>query len=86
MFITEPAVRNAVMLIQIEGRRLALLASLRPLLDIWLVGWLVGWYGNVHGSPSGSDTLLRLKPAAVLELRLCSNPLGSAWLGNDWPW
>ena len=41
MFVTEPAVRYAGMAIQNEGRRLALCASLRPQLDLWLFG---GWF------------------------------------------
>jgi len=42
VFIIEPAVRYAGMAIQIEGRRLAQSAILRPKLDLWVVGWQDG--------------------------------------------
>jgi len=39
--VTEPSdVVNAGMAIETEGRRLALRASRRPQLELWLVGWL----------------------------------------------
>ena len=42
MFVTEPSdAVNAGMAIQTEGSRLALRASRRPQLDLWLVGWLL---------------------------------------------
>ena len=34
---------NAGVAKQTEGCRLARSVSLRPLLDLWLVGWLIGW-------------------------------------------
>ena len=43
MSVTEPSdAINAGMAIQTEGSRLALRASRRPQLDLWLVGWLDG--------------------------------------------
>jgi len=42
VFVTEPRdAINAGMAIQNEESLLALRASLRPQLDLWLVGWLV---------------------------------------------
>jgi len=42
MFVNEPSdAINAGMAVYNEGRRLALRASLRPQLDLWLVGWLL---------------------------------------------
>ena len=42
MSVTEPSYAiNVGMVIRIEGRRLALRASLRPQIFGWLVGWLV---------------------------------------------
>jgi len=54
--VTEPSdAVNAGMAIQTEGSLLALRASGRPQLDLWLVGWFTGVHCD-HRSSSDCDT------------------------------
>ena len=60
MSVTDPSdAINAGMAIQNEGRRLALRASLRPQLDLWLVVGKSSHTSYLHAYENGTDRVFR---------------------------